>query len=379
VSGGRGVTGLTDSALPPYTGGGANGAAPLAVPEPCEAPPAAALAAGSAIPLLFSLEEWIKEATLEVPWLFENFLAPGHFTVLCAAPKIGKTTLLTNYYAAALQGREFLGRKARRPSQLIIFTEERQTLQRSFLRLGITSSPADCPVQVNSRLPDWRSIISIARGARPDALIVLDTGSGFWGLEDENESSKVRSALNPLIEAAQAQQLSLLFVHHMNKSGEVVESANVLGKVRGSSAIAGAADIVVLMGRPSSKSLGARRRIEIAGRVEHCRLDVTYENGRYVLETDDDYDPDDPSGVGRPPRESARTGAKRGPPPDKRQSAKGFLERCLAGGRRTRRDVIDGAEAEGIKEGTLKNAARDLDVSFGAGGWSLPRKASGKD
>ena len=96
-------------------------------------------------------------------------------------------------------------------------------------------------------------------------LLVVDTLPQFAGIEGdgENTSGRALDAVRPLQEAAGAKGLGVLVTRHERKSGGEVGDSG-----RGSSAFAGAADIVMSLRRPEGNANPNLRVIHSVGRFD---------------------------------------------------------------------------------------------------------------
>src|SRR5205814_1394055 len=96
-------------------------------------------------------------------------------------------------------------------------------------------------------------------------LIIIDTLSQLARIrgDDENSSGRALAALEPLQLGADLHQISVLLSFHDRKGGgEVGESG------RGSSAYAGAVDIIMHLDRPGGNFAPTIRRIDALSRFE---------------------------------------------------------------------------------------------------------------
>jgi len=112
---------------------------------------------------------------------------------LAAAPKAGKSTLLAHLLRAMADGVRFWDCAVERPSAVLWFTEERKALARRLSALGIPEDAraAAWRVRVTRRAADWQDVERELEMAPQGALVILDTGSRFWRVEDENDAAQV--------------------------------------------------------------------------------------------------------------------------------------------------------------------------------------------
>jgi len=125
-----------------------------------------------------------------------------------------------------------------------------------------------------------------------NSLIIIDTLSRHWGIDDENDNAKVEAVLNPLIAVVRQTGCALVLIHHTRKSGG---SGGVAS--RGGSALVGAVDIILELARVERGDRTNRRRLEgysrYKGTPENIVIQLS-EDG-YMVKEDADWDADDPS------------------------------------------------------------------------------------
>ncbi len=195
-----------------------------------------------------SPEELRATVPSEPPWRLHGYLAAGALTVLGGKPKAGKSTLAlaisrTISTASVTGAREFLGHAVDGGPVVYVSEEGASTLAHKL----------DGDLRVVTRetawpRPEWPAIVAAAveEANRVDAaLIVIDTFA-FWaalGQDAEKDAGAVQAAMEPLVAATSAGFAVLLVVHSRKGGGEDGEG------LRGSTALAGAADIVLELER----------------------------------------------------------------------------------------------------------------------------------
>ena len=111
-------------------------------------------------------------------------------------------------------------------------------------------------------------------------LLVVDTLPHFAGLkgDSENNSGDALQAMQPLLQAAAAGIATLLSRHERKAGGDVGDSG------RGSSAFAGAADILLSLRKPEGKHTKTQRVIQAVSRFSETptALLIDLIEGRYV-------------------------------------------------------------------------------------------------
>lgn len=229
----------------------------------------------------------------EVRWLIHGYVAEGAITEISGPAKsAGKTTFLLRAVRAVLDGGEFLCETTRR-SPVVYLSEERETtLAQALGRAGLLDRGDLALLPWRSTIGhDWASVVRAAvrecqrRGAR---LLVVDTLAPFTvsGRGGENGAADALDALRPLQEAAAA-GLAVVIVRHDRKAGGEVGRSG-----RGSSAFAGAADVLVKVDR--SRTSPTARLLTALSRFDETPASLTIEltaDGYQVLH---DAPPDNP-------------------------------------------------------------------------------------
>jgi len=208
-------------------------------------------------------------APASVPWIAPPWVASGCITEIDGKVKAaGKTTLVGALVAAVLDGRPFLGMPTKL-SPVVWLTEQSPSSFREVLRRAGLLDRVDLVILSwhNARRVSWPEIVEAARAeaARIGAgLLVVDTLGQFADLpgDSENNAGAVREAVKPL-QAAAAGGLGVILTAHERKSGgEVGESG------RGSSALAGAVDVIIALGRPEGAQRPTIRQIRALSRFD---------------------------------------------------------------------------------------------------------------
>ena len=212
-----------------------------------------------------------------IAWIAKGYAARGAITELGAKVKAGKTTLVLAMVRAAVDGANFLGH-ATLKTPVVYLTEQpgvsfRQAMERADLlgRHDFTVLP-----YYDTRGLEWPQVASAAVkeckriGA---SLLVVDTLSQFAGLtgDKENNAGDALEAIRPLQEAA-SEGIGVLAIRHERKSGGDVGDSG-----RGSSAFAGAVDIVVSLRRPEGNASRNRRLLQSLSRFHETPAELLIE------------------------------------------------------------------------------------------------------
>ena len=203
----------------------------------------------------------------DIPWVAPPYMVAGCVTDLTAHPKTGKTTLLLHLAGCLTHGRRFLDQATVQSSVLLLSEQSWASLQPAVRRAGLEGDP-DLHILTRWDVPElsWPTTVQTAVdhalkvGAK---LIIVDTFGPWAGLEgdSENDAGAVLAALEPVQAAAAKHALAFLLSRHDRKSGGSVGLSG-----RGSSAFAGAADIVMRYRRPDGKGRATQRVIDALSR-----------------------------------------------------------------------------------------------------------------
>lgn len=216
-------------------------------------------------------------------WLLEGYCAAGSVTGLVSRPKDGKSELTFGFLAALRDGEPFLGRPTR-AARAVLLTEERAGTVREKQERWAIGDHVDVLLRHEARGVAWDEVVRQAVehcqqvGA---ALLVADTFNTWAGLvgDAENSAGAMLEAAEPLLWAA-GQGLAVWAPIHRRKSGgELGES------IRGSSALAGALDIIVELERPKADvaEAGTTRVLRAVSRFQDTPPDLV------IRLTDDGY------------------------------------------------------------------------------------------
>jgi hypothetical protein len=176
------------------------------------------------------IAEVLATANADIDWVWNPYVAQGSVTLLCAEQKKGKTTFvfaLIREMSNVAYNQTLLGRKVAQ-GNVLLFTED----SRSALKLRAKAhNVADLAnLIVVSRdspeynmPPSWAELLHEIAGKKPPpegpSLIIIDTLPVWADLEDENSPSVVAHALEPLRRLAVRNNVAIIVIHYLNKSG----------------------------------------------------------------------------------------------------------------------------------------------------------------
>jgi hypothetical protein len=226
----------------------------------------------------------------DIEWIAEPWLVAGCLTEVDGKPKAaGKTTWALDLIRAVTRGELFLGQETLRCPVLLLSEQNDRSLQQALQRAGVLES-RDLHVVMRHEVGEmrWSDIVGEAAtycrkvGAR---VLVIDTLAPWVGLrgDAENNSGDALLAVQPLQEACARDGLGILFMRHERKSGGDVGDSG-----RGSSAYAGAVDIILSLRRGNREMRPTVRQLESLSRSDETppRMVIELQGGRYVALSD---------------------------------------------------------------------------------------------
>lgn len=136
--------------------------------------------------------ELLSEPPEAVDWVLDEYLPAGGLVLLVAKPKEGKSTLGYEAVVKIARGEMFLGRQTNEGNVLIVAVEEHQRVVRMRLRNLGASSLDGVYVHVGPLDPTATTLNLMATFAHAHCvkLILIDTLSSFWRIENENDAPK---------------------------------------------------------------------------------------------------------------------------------------------------------------------------------------------
>jgi hypothetical protein len=196
----------------------------------------------------------------DVDFLWDGCIARGHLTMLSALMKAGKSTFLGHLLRCLQGGDPFVGRATKACRTLVVSEESPALWCRRRDALGLTDqlSVLCRPMLARPNFGDWSEFIGHVEGRaieRHCDLVIFDTISAFAPWKSENDSAEVMGTITPLNRLTRA-GLAGLLIHHIGKADQSEGRA-----ARGSTALAGAVDVLLEMRRHKPDDLTDRRRV----------------------------------------------------------------------------------------------------------------------
>jgi DnaB-like helicase N terminal domain/AAA domain len=213
----------------------------------------------------------------QIEWILPGYVVRGGITELGAKVKVGKTTLLMNLVRALAAGFEFLGRHTQKTPTVYLTEQTAPSFRQAIERADLLGRSDFHTLQYSDThgIP-WPDVAAaaVAECFRTGAsLLVVDTLPQFACLkgDSENNSGDALDAMRPLLLAA-TKGLGVILTRHERKSGGDVGDSG-----RGSSAFAGAVDIVLSLRRPEGNSKPTLRVLQAVSRFSETPSDLLIE------------------------------------------------------------------------------------------------------
>jgi len=202
---------------------------------------------------VYSLSEMLAPQP-RVEWIIQDLILPGSVALFAGAPGSKKTWCLLNLAACVASGKDWLGRPTRQMPVLIV--DEESGRRRLFDRMGKVIRG----LGLNDNLPLYATVMAgfdLRSDEGADALtdVIRQTNAGLVIIDaladvavgaDENSVKDVMPLMLNLRRIAEELDVAVCSIHHTNKAN---------GQYRGSTAIAGAVDLLVTIRSGSKEAL----------------------------------------------------------------------------------------------------------------------------
>lgn len=200
----------------------------------------------------------------------------GRTTLLSAQVKGGKSTLVGYLAAQVSNGGYFLGAPCLRGSVMIVSLEE--ALGDTARRLKhFDAHPRYVRLAEHLKGDDKAKLLELRAEIERNkpVLVIVDTLMAYASgdVDSENDASQMQPIVQALTNLAHVTGTAILIVHHNAKGGGY----------RGSSAIAGAVDVVAEMTIPDEDRDSSRRKFHVVGRIPVHGFECRYVGDEYQM------------------------------------------------------------------------------------------------
>jgi hypothetical protein len=202
----------------------------------------------------------LTNSAAEVAFLWNGIIALSHLTLIVALAKCGKTTFLAHLLRALQDGDDFIGRPTEK-CRTIYVTEESPALwleRRDAIGLTDSLHVLCRPMHTRPTQLEWVEFVGHIHAQTVQHkcnLVFIDTIGNFAPWKNENDAAEVQAALTPL-NRLYAANIAVVAVQHAGKADGRQGTA-----ARGSSALVGAADVVIELRRFNTDDRDDRRRV----------------------------------------------------------------------------------------------------------------------
>ena len=238
---------------------------------------------------VYTAREIAEIAPDEPEWLVRPYAVKGAITDINGKAKAsGKTTFVTHLCRKVLEGEPFLDLPTTKTGVMYLSEQSAATFREALSRAGLLDREDFAVVLWRDTIGlNWPEIVHEAaeEAVRRDAnLLVIDTLPQFAGLkgDGENSATAALAAMAPIQEVAATHDLAVVIVRHERKSGGQVGDSG-----RGSSAFAGAVDLIVSIRRVEGNSRPNIRELHALSRFDETpdvlAVELTEDDGYRAL------------------------------------------------------------------------------------------------
>ncbi len=222
--------------------------------------------------------EIASETPAEIDWIARPWIAKGSITELAGKVKAaGKTTFVSYMARAVVDGALFLDEPTTKASVVYLTEQPSGSFRQAMERASLIGRDDFVVLFWRDTIgTPWREVVREAVEEckrRGPELLVIDTLPQFAKLQGdaENQSGDALAAMEPLQEAA-ANGLGVIMIRHERKGGGEVGDSG-----RGSSAFAGAVDVVLSLRRPEGANRKTLRLLQALSRFSETPDELVIE------------------------------------------------------------------------------------------------------
>jgi replicative DNA helicase len=249
--------------------------------------------------------ELLRASFPEICWIVPGLIGEG-LTLICGAPKIGKSWFGLNLAIAATAGGGFLGTlKAEKTETLYMALED--TERRIHSRLKKLGAPETDNLKITTQWRDGYTGLEYYLKANSGiGLVIIDTLARFANIEDMNAYSMTTNAMARLKRIADDLNIAIILIHHAKKTGQQSSGGDWMESVLGSTGLTGATDSTIFITRNrTQKETKNTARLYATGRdsadiIYDLKLDLDCRgwaiSNSPMPDSEDNQDESDPQG-----------------------------------------------------------------------------------
>ena len=227
-----------------------------------------------------NVAEMVSEPPAPVPWLATPVLPRAALVALYAPGGDGKSMLAMGLAAAIAHGGDLAGIECKYGATIYLDAENGPwEIHRRVHTLGLPPSGVRIADAGALDLRRDHALVAELASEKPD-LLVLDSFRSMTPGLDENDTSQTARVLDPLRRLAHDTGVTILLIHHANKSGR---------EFRGASSIRDSVDALWHLGRHEGDDDNQRRflhnkKMRVATDGERLWLRLAVDRGRVLID-----------------------------------------------------------------------------------------------
>jgi hypothetical protein len=201
-----------------------------------------------------------------IKWVVPDLIGEG-LTMLCGAPKIGKSWFVLGLSIAAAAGGRFLGNIQTIKTETLYLALE-DTDRRLHNRLKKLGAPPTDNLKITTQWHNgYTGLENYLKERKDTGLVIIDTLARFANIEDMNDYSMTTTAMARLKRIADSLGTAIVIIHHAKKTGN--SNSNNMDwteKALGSTGLTGATDSTILIDRDRGKETKNTATLYATGR-----------------------------------------------------------------------------------------------------------------
>jgi len=201
-----------------------------------------------------------------INWIVPGIIGEG-LTLICGAPKIGKSWLVLNMAIAAAEGGRFLGSIQTRQTETLYLALE-DTDRRLHNRLKTLGAGPSDNLKIATQWHDgYIGLENHLKEKKETGLVIIDTLARFANIEDMNDYSMTTAAMARLKRIADKLGIAVVIIHHAKKTGNRNnKNMDWTEKALGSTGLTGATDSTILIDRDRAAETKNTAKLYATGR-----------------------------------------------------------------------------------------------------------------
>lgn len=210
-------------------------------------------------------------------WLWENYIARGHITLLSALWKSGKSTFIRCLLKSMCENTEFCGEPTTRANVLVLSEESDDEWWEAKEDFSITKKenifilPRAIIKKPNKK--EWEDLVLEIQSfciLHEISLVIIDTIATFMPIQNENDAGEWSDPLTHLYKLTESEiKTAVLLVHHSRKSGGEESTA-----IRGSGALPSFVSSIIEFRRLKGNESSAQRQLISNGRFSQVNPEI---------------------------------------------------------------------------------------------------------